>query len=213
MRIHLVLLSAGLALGLTGCVGGHSPDARFFHLQPASDVTPLSAPLDPAYFIVVKPVALESYLRQPQIADRVSTYEVTYGEFSRWAEPLDRNITRVVTENLRRILRTDRIAVVPQAVQGEKIITVMLEVKQFERQPDGHTALSAAWLLQSEQEGGAVRTGTADLKAPVAAGAPTEEAVAVQSRLLADLSGRIAADLEGMVKAWATQPPGKAPDS
>jgi hypothetical protein len=197
MRAYVVVLLAGLSLSLTACIGGRSPDARFFQLQPSMELAPMKGGVDPAVFIVVKPVSLEAYLRQPQMADRVGPHEVKYDEFSRWAEPLDRNITRVVTENLRRLLKTDRIAVLPQGLAGEKIVTLFAEVKRFERQPDGTAILSAGWLVQCEPEELAPKLGTADLTAYIL-GQTADDVAAAQSKLLADLSARMAADIAAM---------------
>ncbi len=190
MRIAIPALCSILALGLTACVGGQSPAARFFQLQPLAPATAAEPGLDPALFIVVKPVALESYLRQPQMAERTETHEVSYREFRRWAEPLDRNITRVLTENLRRLLKTDQVAVLGPWAQDGKHVTVMVEIKRFERQPDGRVLLSAGWLVRPA-DGQAHKLGTFEATSAVTS-REAPDIAAAQSELLLELSARVA---------------------
>ena len=194
MRILLSISLVGIALGLTACVGGRSPEARFFQLQPGQPGTDAAA-IDPSIFIAVTTVNLEAYLRKPQMADRIQPHEVRYREFRRWAEPLDRNITRVITENLRHLLKTDLVASAPQIQPDQKIISLLVEIKRFERQPDGRVLLSAGWLaLPGKPPHPGAKVGTADLYSDVV----REDAAAIaaiQSDLLQELSARIAADL------------------
>ena len=193
MRFHAILASLCLAVSLSACVGGRSPNARFFQLQPSPALTPVGEALPSDVFVVVKNVTLETYLRQPQLASRVANHEIVYGEFTRWAEPLDRNISRVVTENLRTLLQSGHVAIVSQTFKGEKIVTLMLEVTRFEPNEDGTVHLKAGWLVTREGAGQVARVGGADLATRT--GSKPEEIVAAQSQLLAELAAKIAPDV------------------
>ena len=200
MRTLLALCLTGLALGLTACVGGRSPEARFFQLQPGQPSATVPA-IDPSIFIAVKTVNLESYLRQPRMAERINPHEVRYHEFRRWAEPLDRNITRVITENLRQLLKTELLATTPPASETHPVLSLQIDVKRFERQPDGRVLLSASWLIQPPKTSPAsTKAGTADLFSPVVS-KDASDITSAQSVLLNELSTRIASDLRTFTAA------------
>lgn len=192
-----ILCLLGLVLGFTGCVGGRSPQARFFQLQPPVDAAVAQKRLPSGITVSVKPVILESYLRQPQMAVRVKPQEVVYREFTRWAEPLDRNITRVVTDDLRKLFQTDRIAILPQIDDRSEMITLSIEVISFEAQPDGQVRLKATWLAGY---GVASRTGSLDTFAKPASG-DESDIVEAQSKLLAVLSLKIADQISALANA------------
>lgn len=194
MRILTMSLLSVAALALSACVGGHSPSARFFQLQATPPLAHAGEKLNPAVFIAVNPVNLESYLRKPQVALRVQPHEVKYDEFNRWAEPLERNITRVIAENLRAALSTDHVAIITQGFATKNTITLVTAVKQFERQPDGSVLLNADWQLVRNAKTNAAALGTATWTVP-ATGNSMEDLAAAQSKLLGDLSARIAADI------------------
>ncbi|MDD5708153.1 MAG: PqiC family protein [Kiritimatiellae bacterium] len=194
------LVTIAAAACLAGCLSGRSPAARFFQLQPAADLAAAAgAPLDTRRAIVLRRVTLDAYLNRQQMARRLAPYEVTYLELARWAEPLDRNATRVLAENLRRLLQTEQVAVYPQAASALDSVVVDVDIGRFEAKPGDQGVLSAAWT---------VRLGTADpgvrhareLHAPVS-GDSIEDAVAVQSGLLAELSRLIAADVLALAPA------------
>jgi uncharacterized lipoprotein YmbA len=194
MRTLFALGLAGLALSLTACVGGRSPEARFFQLQPVPPAADAPA-IDPSIFIAIKNVNLEAYLRQPRMAERINSHEVRYREFRRWAEPLDRNITRVITENLRQLLKTELLATTPPAGEAHPVLSLQTEIKRFERQPDGRVLLSASWLIQPPHTTPAPsKAGTADLFSMVVSG-DASDITSAQSTLLSELSARIASDL------------------
>ena len=182
------------ALLLAGCVGGRSPSARFFQLQPAESLTPTAkTPLNAGYAVILRPVSLDPYLNRPQMVNRISPYEIKYREFERWAEPLDGNITRVLAENLRRLLQTDRVAIFPHAASDLTNITVNVDISRFEGTPGDQAILHAAWVVRIEPNGKAASQ-YHDFRALVAH-PRIEETAAAQADLLTDLSHAIAADI------------------
>jgi uncharacterized lipoprotein YmbA len=205
--VALLVMTAAV-LSLFGCVSGRSPSARFFQLQPAPDIkTAEGTPLNAGCAVVLRPVTLEPYLNRPQMVSRVNPYEIGYNEFARWAEPLDKNVTRVLTENLRHLLQTDRVVIFPQTAPKTKNASVSVDISRFEAKPGGKAELNAAWTVRMEADGKIVNRAK-DFSVSVA-GNRIEDAAAAQAGLLADLSKLIAAD----VLALATATPAPAAES
>jgi len=63
--------------------------------------------------IGIGPVDLPAYLDRPQIVTRVNPDELKLAELDNWAEPLKDNITRVLAENISRLLCTEDVVIFP----------------------------------------------------------------------------------------------------
>ena len=85
-------------LGLGACA---STPSRFYILNTltASETIPATAAAR-GPVIGVGPITFPKYLDRPQIVTRASRHQLTLGEFDRWAEPLQDNVSRVLAENL-----------------------------------------------------------------------------------------------------------------
>lgn len=96
----LVSLLVAVAAG-AGCslLPGPKPDpTRFFVLAAErGEASP------PRGVVVLRPVELAAYLRQPALVVRRGGSEVTFREAARWGEPLEQGLARVLGENLRRL--------------------------------------------------------------------------------------------------------------
>src|SRR5262245_66066254 len=103
-RLAVMILVASL-LGLGACA---STPSRFYILNAltASDTMAATAG-EQGPVIGVGPIMLPKYLDRPQIVTRASRNQLTLGEFDRWAEPLQDNVTSVLAENLARLIPTD----------------------------------------------------------------------------------------------------------
>ena len=144
-RPALVLLSlAASALALTAC--GTTPPSRFYTLvavpaalKPAADAGGVA--------VDVGPVVLAEGLDRAQMVTRVGPYEVELHEFSRWAEPLEDNVARVLAEDLAVALGTQRIGVLPGSETREESWRVSVNVLRLEASADGQSLLVARWRL------------------------------------------------------------------
>lgn len=63
--------------------------------------------------IGVGPLHLPAYLDRPQIVTRVNPNELKLAEFDNWAEPLKDNVTRVLVENISRLICTEAVVIFP----------------------------------------------------------------------------------------------------
>ena len=88
---------------LGGCIaGGPSQPSRFYTLAPLDDAKAAAQKEagEQCIAIGVGPVEIPEYLNRAQIVTRKSANELKLAEFDRWAEPLNDNFTRVLSENL-----------------------------------------------------------------------------------------------------------------
>lgn len=186
-----VMLSA-----LAGCAT--TPPSRFYILSPVT-ADAATQPAGPATAIGVGPVDLPKYLNRPQIAMRSGANELFYDETQRWAETLQDNVTAVLTENLSRLVPTDRVAVFPWGRTTTIDYQVEAQISRFDADAGGDVVLSANWKLYREESREVVAQKKTVISEPVD-GTGYTDIVAAQSRALASLSREIA----GAIRAAAS---------
>jgi uncharacterized lipoprotein YmbA len=136
-------------------------------------------------------IALPEFLNRPQIVTRPSANKVRMADFSQWAEPLEKGIPRVLSENLARLTGTDRVSVYPWPSQMEIDLRVEIAVIRFEGDADGEVLLVARWRLV-RADGSEAFPLQGSRYAESAADRSIEALVAAMSRTLASLSRDIA---------------------
>ena len=102
-----------LTLALAGCLGGQSPPTNFYMLSPLSPSPAGTAPASAAgrIHIGLETVVIAEYLNRNEIVLNLDNTIYQLAEFNQWAEPLDANLTRVLGENLTKLLQDDAIEV------------------------------------------------------------------------------------------------------
>jgi uncharacterized protein len=143
-RLAVVSWVASL-LGLGACA---STPSRFYVLTtlPASETMPATVAAQ-SPVIGVGPITLPKYLDRPQIVTRASRNQLALGEFDRWAEPLQDNVSRVLAENLGRLIPTDHILLHPWPRSVTLDYQVTVEVLQFDGWLGGESTLLARWSI------------------------------------------------------------------
>ncbi|MFZ5774605.1 MAG: PqiC family protein [Thermodesulfobacteriota bacterium] len=180
----------GLCLLLGGCVG-HSPQARFYQLSALADGPAVATGLPSGSTIAVGPVRLPDSLDRPQLVSRSGDNELRLAEYHRWAGSLRQEVTRVVGENLARLLPMARIEPYPWHHGNLVRYQVEVTVTRLDGVLGQEAALDCQWSVVSPQENRLLLTRTTSLREPVA---ETDHSalVAAQSRLLGRLSGEVA---------------------
>jgi uncharacterized lipoprotein YmbA len=123
----------------TVAAGCSSPPAKYYTLSAVAP--PASAPSKIS--VVVGPVAVPSVIDRPQIVVTSSANQVTVDEFSRWASPVQDNLTRVVADNLVALLGTPRVTLFQSALGADVDYRVQIEVRNFESAPGKYASLDA----------------------------------------------------------------------
>ena len=193
-RAHGLLACVASALLLTGCLGpGTTRTTRLFVLN--ATATPAASSDEPTYLrLGVGRILLPEFLNRPQIVTRPSANKVRMADFSQWAEPLEKGIPRVMSENLARLTGSDQVSVYPWPTQMEIDLMVEIAVIRFEGDADGEVSLVARWRLV-RTDGSEVHPLQGSSYADSAGDRSIEALVAAMSRTLASLSRDIASSI------------------
>jgi hypothetical protein len=183
---------AVLALALAACspLAPRPNPSRFFLLS-ALATADGAGPALGGVTVGVGPVVLPAYLQRPQIATRVGPNQVAYAEYTRWAQPLETGMSRVLVQDLTLLLDPAQVVAFPWIGPPVPTYAVEIEVRQFEQGSDGTATLIARWSLRDGQTKAllAVQETTAS---EAGSGGDPAMAVAALSRMLATLSREIA---------------------
>jgi hypothetical protein len=142
--------------------------------------------------IGVGPIKIAEYLDRPQMVTRSTPDSLQFAEFDKWAEPLDKNLARVLAENLSILLSTDRVVVFPWAGSMHPLYQVTVDVAQLEYTVDGKAMLVANWSVFGDDGQKLLTTKRSRLSVPVQS-TGFEEIASAQSRAVEEMSREISA--------------------
>jgi hypothetical protein len=191
----LSVLVTALLLGLCAC--GSSPAVRFYTLTSLKNVEiPVAVEVaERRGILAVGPVEIADYLDRPQIVRRDGATSVALLENDRWAGSLQRDLARVLIDNLGVLLGPEGYLVLPWEVTARADGRVQVSVTRLERTDQQTVVLEALWTLLGKERGDILATGREVLIEPDG-GAGADGTVEAMSRALAELSRRIAVAAE-----------------
>ncbi|MFQ5329820.1 MAG: membrane integrity-associated transporter subunit PqiC [Thermodesulfobacteriota bacterium] len=155
-RFYLLLLSvlicSAAAVSFSGCAT--TQPSRFYTLQSLPDEAAGegAAGAQDDIGVGIDTITLPALLDRPQIVLSTGDNELTFAEFDRWAEPLDENIYRVVTENISILLNTGHVYTYPWKSSAKIEYRVAIDVIRFDVTADGDTSLVARWTVYGGEE-------------------------------------------------------------
>ncbi len=123
--INLTCRIAIVGLSLAGC-GTFSPrpdPSRFFTLSSLPQVAQASLKNSTGpekMFLGIGPIKFPGYLDRQEIVVRSGQNRFEVSEIDLWAEPLEENFSRVLSENLALLLNTDLIIIYPWSPNRER---------------------------------------------------------------------------------------------
>ena len=202
MTNSIAAVALVVVLSLLGC-GTLSPQpdpSRFFTLSalPQPGPNPPNRPaVSPGISLGVGPVTLPGYLDRQEIVIRAAPNQLILSENDRWAEPLEDNFARVLSQNIALLLRAEHINAYPWPIDRKPVYQVEIEVLRFETDAEHQAQLSTRWMIRNTTRKDAILYHETRLSRP-AQGRSTEASVAALSEALADLSREIAAAIENM---------------
>jgi uncharacterized protein len=141
-----------MGLLLAGC-GSFSPrpdPSRFFTLSslPQVEESAVQNPRSPERVLLgIGPIKLPGYLDRQEIVVRSAQNRFEVSENDRWAEPLDENFARVLSQNLSALLQTDGIVPYPWPLDRKPSYQVEIEVLRFEANSARDAQLFARWAI------------------------------------------------------------------
>ncbi|WP_447970328.1 PqiC family protein [Nitrospira sp. M1] len=147
--VRFIVVLTTLTL-FSGC--GSTPSTRYYQLQSISNQEVDSQKnQDSARIIIgVGPVEIPSYVDRDQMVIHAGESEVELLEFDRWAEPLEKNLTRVLIANVSQLLSDGGTTVVRWDDALSLDYRVRIEVLQFDFTKTGSVSLGARWILSEK---------------------------------------------------------------
>lgn len=173
------------------------PDkSRFFILSPISSGPATGTVAGVAgnsnLTLGVGPIYFPGYLRRPEVVTLASANQVDVSADDRWAEPLDKNFERVVTENLTELLDTRRTEKYPWPRSVHVDYQIVIDVQRFDTNGN-KSQLIARWIIKDGETGRDLFASESEASSPVT-GAGTGVSQALSGDL-ATMSREIAAQL------------------
>ena len=187
-----------LALALAGCLGGQSPPTSFYMLSPLNppQTGTLAATADGRIRIGLSTVTVPEYLNRSEIVINLDNTVYQLADFSKWAEPLSDNLTRVLEENLTNLLHDDSIDIF-LASDSSILPDYRLEVDvlRLDGNLGDQVTLVAQWALLAAEEDDLIVMRRSEYQAS-AADNTYKELVLAKSRTIEKLSQDIALNVK-----------------
>ncbi len=189
--IVLVMFAASL-----GCLTRSSPEV--FHTLRSLDPIegkPASTKGSTANMAIeVMPVRLPETLQRPQLMTALGPGKLELSDTHRWGNGLDKDMQRVLVENLSSLLPSDAVVAYPYGERVKAAYRLEVDVQRCDGRPGGVLSLRANWMVTLPKGGPALMRKTATLDEPVT-GLDLDALADAHSRILEKLSREIA---EGM---------------
>lgn len=214
-KLYLMLLLT--CLTSVGCFSLEpKPDpSRFFALTslPRAGETTQHPAVTSTLAVGIGPIKIPGYLDREQLVTRISQNRLAIAENDRWAEPLEENFSRVLSQNISILLQTDRIVAYPWERSQQPNYQVQVELLRFEPNVEQVVELWARWsIIDSAKK--AITVKETYVTRP-AKNKSAEAAVASMSETAADLSREVSTALRALFSGSSSQyDPGspKVPD-
>jgi uncharacterized protein len=197
------LLLLILCLTLPACLSLEAkPDpSRFFSLTslPRTGQRAQDAAGTNALVLGIGPIKFPGYLDRQQLVTRISQNRFAVAENDRWAESLEENFSRVLSQNLSILLQTDRMVVYPWERNQRPPYQVQVEVLRFEPNAEQLVELWTRWsIMDNARKTISVKDSYLSQRA---IDRSAEASVAAMSDVLANFSQEIAAAIRDLVRA------------
>ncbi len=164
-----VMVCTGIILIAGGCVSvPNSANPRFYMLETtAKSGAAETFGVAPGTIIGVGPVRIPEYLNRPQIVTKDKNGLLTFAQFDRWVEPLDRGLTRLIRGNLEVMLKDANFEGFPWNMGIPVNYQVIADVVQLEAELDKDLSLAVQWSIINVQDNKMMVTKKFELKNPI----------------------------------------------
>ena len=193
MRSLPILAAGFLLLGLA-CLRTATPVV--FHTLHAVSPQEGQPGSGPALAVEVLPIRLPGVLQRPQIVTSLGPNSLELSSGHQWGNALEKDIQRVLVENLSALLGSNRVVASPYGTRVNAVYRVEVDVQRCEGRPGGTFSFQATWMITGSRGDMALVMRKTTLEEPVQ-GPDPEALVAAHNRALAALSREIAEGLKG----------------
>ncbi|MBS0151962.1 MAG: membrane integrity-associated transporter subunit PqiC [Nitrospira sp.] len=198
MRRRIVCaMTVATLFGLTGgCLS--SPPTHFYTLSAEASAA-RNAAVGPTLRIALEPLTIPEIVNRPQFVVKSGPNTVSLIDDHRWAESLRREISRVLAENLSRILGTNEVWIYTQPRAGRVDYRLLVDVSRFETNRKQDISLDVLWTITRVLPSGEdQRThGRSSVQRPIE-GAGYQAIASAYSHALATVSQEMAAAIRSM---------------
>jgi len=185
------------AMMLTGCAGSKPSKFYLLHSITTSE-DGVSTPADTGGpSILIGPVTLPAYLDRNQIVKLVGNHELVLNDFTRWAEPLQDNFYRVLTENLSLLLNTPKVYAFDRRGSTPADFQIVIDVTRFDTTVGGDAYLTAFWAVVGKDDSAYLMQKKSVYHAKASSTGLTGM-VDAQNRTLAEFSREIATAIQSL---------------
>lgn len=133
---------------LAGCATPASPPTRFFVLSSLAQGEPgLATATTPGVILEIEPVEIPQYLNRPEIVIRAGGNRLQLERMNQWGGDFKEDLGRVTLENLSRLLRSDRVILLPNKTDQSAQFRLTTSINRFEPDETGQVLLDARWSL------------------------------------------------------------------
>lgn len=147
-----------------------------------------------AFPLAVARVQVPSYLDQSHVVSRTGGSRVTFSEFNRWLEPVDKGATRVFSNSLAERLGATKLAQEPSLDVYRDGVLVQVNALRFDGELGGEVLLHARWRASAVHDGSTLMTGEREERVRCEGGDYQDYAAAMGvaiDRLAADVAGEL----------------------
>jgi hypothetical protein len=190
-RLTLPALLATVTL--SGC-RNPSPTMVFHTLTPTA---PLSQEKQ-AWGLEIMPVQLPELLQRSPIVLRTGTGTHRLSGTHRWGNTLEKDLQRVLAENLAALLGTTSVVPYPQGDSVKAAFRISLDVSRCDGEPGGTLHFRGTWMIQKSGTGELAALRKTILDEPVST-QDMQDLVAAHDRVLEKLSLEIARELRALI--------------
>lgn len=159
----LFLAGIGLVSACTIPLPNAQPDlTRYYLLTPAPVQPEADAGSALKHWVLgVRAVDIAPYLQTKLFVVRSHGNQIAFLDSTRWGEPLDLGIARVLAENLQPLKNVARVTTPPFRADEQRDFEILLRVSACEGTADGEVRFSAQWrILAPTAAAGTVAEGT-----------------------------------------------------
>ncbi len=142
--------------------------------------------------VAISQLEIPPYLDRPRMVSRERGSELHIAEYHQWGGRLRDNLARTLADDLGIQLGSPNISAAPQPGSMDADISLLVDIRQFERLPDGHVHLKVRWQIQ--QTGTVIQSHTNYLSSNIRMDSNDYTGMAqAMSQLLGQLSAKMAA--------------------
>lgn len=129
-----------------------SHSAPQFYMLEAPTVITSVAGLAKTTQIGLGPIHMPDYLNRPQMVIAIGEHQYRFDDENRWAEHLEQNVSRVLTQQLAGLLGVDQVVRYPWAQRQAIDYQIVLDILSFHHTAGKGVELKAQWQLRKAEQ-------------------------------------------------------------